>query len=149
MHELLGCDAGALFVVPCTPVGIDLLAVGNVEHGCMSLGARALLVIGALTAEFPLYMQALKDEALAKDTPLQPAEAAVLASMRAALSRTLSVAPIRCSPAEVERLCLEEWIREASDVLLSESAILAELRGRDELHVMRLACSEEGALLAI
>ena len=145
-HELLGCDAGAIFVVPCTPAGIDVLALGNVEHGCLALSTRALLVIGATTADLPVYVQALKDEELGKETPLLPAQTAVLASMRAALSRTLSVAPPRSSPAEVERLCLEEWIREASDVLLSESAILAELRARGEVHVARLACGEEGAL---
>ena len=36
-HVLLGCDAASLFVVPCTPAGIETLVLGNVEHGVIGL----------------------------------------------------------------------------------------------------------------
>ena len=145
-HELLGCRPGAVFVVPCTPAGVDVLAAGNVEHGIMGLGSKALLVIGSLTDDLPVYVQAARNALLAKDAPLDAAQDAVLAGMMPALSRALSVAPPRASTAEVDALCLEEWIRDSADELLRCSVVLSELHARGGMHLERLVCAADGAL---
>jgi hypothetical protein len=51
VHTLLGCSESALFVVPCTPAGIEPLAIGNVEYGAISLKAKCLLIVAAPTPE--------------------------------------------------------------------------------------------------
>jgi len=146
---LLDCDEAALFIVPCTPVGLEPLALGNVEHGVMSLGTRALLIVGTATAQLPRLVEAARAALVHKDAPLGRQDAAVYEGMAPALLRTLAVAPARSSSEELERLCLEEWVRESADGLLRSSAVLAEMHARGGLHIERLVCDEHGALTII
>jgi hypothetical protein len=148
-HTLLGCAEENLFVVPCTPVGIEELAVGNAEFGAISLKTKAVILLAAPTPELPTLLQAAKDARLGKDAPLPTSQAALLERMLPALTRTLAVAPSRCTPAELERLCLEEWVRENADELLRQSPVLSELSARDGIHVERAVCSAEGALVLV
>lgn len=148
-HTLLGCAEGSVFVVPCSPVGVELLAVGNVEHGVMSLGTKAVLIVGSPTAELPAYVRAARDAPLHKGAPLSRAHAAVLESMAPALTRTLAVAPPHSTSAELEQLCLEEWVRDSADEVLRSSAVLAELHARGGFHIERLVCAPDGSLAII
>ena len=141
--------ADALFVVPCTASGIETLAIGNIEYGCLLLKAKAVLLLGAPTPEFASYVHAAKERKLAKDGPLSAAQDAVLQAMLPALSRTLAAAPPRCTPQEVTSLCLEEWVRECADELLRESPVLATLMARKEVHVERGACGADGAISVV
>ena len=72
-HVLLGCEESSLFVVPCTASGIETLAIGNIEYGCLLLKAKAVLLLGAPTPEFASYVHAAKERKLAKDGPLRHA----------------------------------------------------------------------------
>ena len=148
-HVLLGCEESSLFVVPCTASGIETLAIGNIEYGCLLLKAKAVLLLGAPTPEFASYVHAAKERKLAKDGPLSAAQDAVLQAMLPALSRTLAAAPPRCTPQEVTSLCLEEWVRECADELLRESPVLATLLARKEVHVERGACGADGAISVV
>ena len=145
-HELLGCSAANLFVVPCTPIGIEPLAVGNAEHGAIALKAKAVMLLAAGSAEFEAHVQATRDARLAKDAPLPSGQSAVLQHMLPALARVLAVAPPRCTAAEVTQLCLEEYVRESADELLAQSPVLAQLHARAELHIERAVCGSNGAL---
>lgn len=145
-HELLGCDEASLFVVPCTPAGIDPLAVGNVEHGLIALGTKALLVLSGRSAELTVGVQACRDALVGADAPLPLAQAEFVKRMMPALSRTLSVVPPTCSAAEAERLCLEEWTRECSDELVRQSAVLHELHDRDAFHIVRGVSAADGQI---
>ena len=148
-HILLDCPASSLFVVPCTPTGVELLAVGNIEHGIMSLGTTALIVLAAPTEELPLYVQAARDAVQAKDAPLPTAQLAVLGHMMPALARTFAVAPPQLKPAELERLCLEEWARESADEMLRQSAVLQTMKARGGIHVERWVCDADGAISVV
>lgn len=146
---LLGCDATSLFVVPCTPVGLEELAVGNVEHGVMALHSRVVVLLAAPTPELGALVQAARELPRARDAPMPAAQATVFERMRPALSRTLAVAPSTCSAAELERLCLEEWVRECADELERQSVVLAQLIARGAVHVERAVCGSDGALAVV
>ena len=148
-HALLGCEESNLFVVPCTPAGIEELVVGNAEFGAIAHKTTAILLVAAPTAELATYVQAAKDAVAAKDAPVALAHAAAVEAMMPALSRTLAAAPPKCSKAQVEALCLEEWLRTCSDELLRQSAVLAELSARGELLVQRAVCDAAGALTVV
>lgn len=145
-HALLDCPEESLFVVPCTPVGIEELVLGNAEFGCIAHKTRCVVLLGAVSPDLATYVQAAKDAKLARDSPLTEGQRAVFERMLPSLSRVLEVAPPRCSSAEVERLCLEEWIRESSDELLRSSAVLAELCGRQQIHIERGVCGADGGI---
>ena len=100
-HVLLGCAASSIFVVQSIPSGVEMLAVGNVEHGVMSLGTAGVIVLAAATEDLPLFVQAARDQLQAKDCPLPIAQLTVLERMMPALARTLAVASPRLKPAEV------------------------------------------------
>ena len=86
-HVLLGCAESAVYVVPCTPAGIEELAVGNAEHAAIALKAKALLLLASPTAELATYVSAAKAAAAGMDMPLAPSKAAALHQMLPALSR--------------------------------------------------------------
>ena len=145
-HVLLGCPEESLFVVPCTPVGIEELVQGNAEFGCIRHKTRLLVLLGAPTAELGTYVQAARDARLARDSPLSEGQQAVLDRMLPALGRVLAVAPPRLAAREVEALCLEEWVRECSDELLRQSPVLSQLAARGAIHIERAAFTAGGAL---
>ena len=104
------------------------------------------MLLGAQTPELSTYVQAAKDAAFGRDSPLSEGQQAVMQRMLPALARVLAVAPPRSSPAEVERLCLQEWIRECADELVRQSAVLSELSNRSHIHVERAVVGADGAL---
>ena len=146
-HELLGCVREALSVVPCTPVGLELLAVGNLEHAVLAHGAKALLVIGAPSDELGEQVRACALAAAGgADAPASRSEAAALEAMAPALMRVISVAPAGTPPALLETLCLHEWVRHTADQLLRASPVLAELHARAGFRLERLACDADGRI---
>lgn len=145
-HVLLGCPEEALFVVPCTPVGIEELVQGNAEFGCIRHKTKLVLLLGGPTAEMATYVQAAKDAKLARDSPLSTGQRAVFEAMLPALARVLAVAPPRCTAREVEALCLDEWVRESTDELLRQSAVLAELNAREAIHIERASFDADGTM---
>ena len=145
-HVLLGCAEAALAVVPCTRAGLEDLAIGNAEHACIAQKCKALVLLAGPTAELGMYVGAARDARDARDAPLATPHAAVLQKMLPALSRTMQVAPPRCTANEVAQLCLEEYVRGCGEELLSLSPVLAELARRKELHVERLVVGEDGAV---
>lgn len=145
-HTLLGCDEVNLFVVPCTPAGMEDLVVGNAEFGVIAQKTKAILLVAAPTAELSVNVQAARDALVARDAPLSAAQTAAAEAMMPAVARALAVIPPGHTKAAVERLCLEEWVRECSDELLRQSAVMAELNGRGDIHIMRAVCGADGAI---
>ena len=90
-HTLLGCDEVNLFVVPCTPAGMEDLVVGNAEFGVIAQKTKAILLVAASMMQ-------------------------------------------------------EQGVRECSDELLRQSAVMAELNGRGDIHIMR-AVRADGAIV--
>jgi len=148
-HVLLDCPASSLFVVPCLPIGVDLLAAGNAEHGVMALKTNALIVLAAPTAELGFYVQAARDALDALDAPLWQREKIILKQMMPALSRTLSVAPPRCTVEEVDHLCLEEWTRDSAEELLRHSEVLNQMKKLNEVHIETWVCTADGAFTPV
>ena len=145
-HVLLGCGEANIVVVPCTRAGLEELAVGNAEHACIMRKCKALVLLAGATAELSTYVQAARDARDARDAPLAAPQAAALEKMLPALSRTLQVAPPRCTAGEVAEMCLEEYVRDTGDELLLLSPVLAELSRRKELHIERLVVGLGGAV---
>ena len=66
-----------------------------------------------------------------------------------AMSRALAVAPPGADDEAVFAIAVEEWVRECSDELMRQSAVLAELSARGELLVQRAVCDTAGALTLV
>ena len=143
---LLDCSESSLVVVPCTPAGIEELAVGNAEHACIARKAKALMLLASPTDDLLMYMKAARDTRDTNDAPLAAPQAAVLQNMLPALARVLAVASPRCSPNQIAELGLEEHVREACDELLRQSPVLKELKARGELHIERAVLSAQGEM---
>lgn len=143
---LLDCAESEIVVVPCTPAGIEELAVGNAEHACIARKTKCLLLLASPSAELLTYMRAARDARDANDAPLAAPQVAVVQNMMPALSRVLAVSSARCTPAQVAALGLEEHVRESCDELMRLSPVLQELKARGELHVERATISVEGEM---
>ena len=115
-HVLLGCPEEALFVVPCTPVGIEELVQGNAEFGCIRHKTKLVLLLGGPTAELATYVQAAKDASWRAIPPSRRASGRLRGD--AALLARPRRRPASLHGTEVEALCLDEWV--STDELLGK-----------------------------
>jgi len=129
----------AVFVVPCVFGAIDDLTIGNLEHGALTLHARALAVIGSDSPELRVALRAAQARLAMRDEPLPQAVAEAVDRMMPAMLRVLAVATPDCDEAELLEIALEEYVREACDELLRASPLLAELFKRGKFDILRLA----------
>lgn len=124
---LLDQPEDALFVVPCKDGVIDDLIIGNLEHGALSLNARALIMIGSDSSVLRSTIKAAQARLAMRDEPLAQPTAEAVKALLPAMLRVLNVVTPGCSESELLDVAIEESIREACDEVLRVSPVLGEL----------------------